>query len=164
MVVGRDLCRWAARRGSKIPLWVAHRDERHRLHVLRDAQQFFHVVFPAQERSWGFVVRSRPSWDRYPPQLRAETICHEFYHQQMQMRDWLMGWTTVYWPAYMVTFAFTGWHGHWAEMQGTHAAGIVDRALHHWTPAREQDRRQHLQSPEVRRQMQKLRRQMEGIK
>ncbi|MHC4812047.1 MAG: hypothetical protein ACYTGW_11645 [Planctomycetota bacterium] len=90
--------------------------------------------FPAQERSWGFVVRSRARWDRFRPGSRAETICHEFYHQQMQMREWLMGWTAIYWPAYLATFPFTGWSGHWAEMQGRHAAGVVDQALSGWRP------------------------------
>jgi hypothetical protein len=50
------------------------------------------------------------------------------------MREWLMGWTAVYWPAYLATFAFTGWSDHWAEMQGRHAAGVVDRALSGWRP------------------------------
>jgi hypothetical protein len=92
--------------------------------------------FPAQERSWGFVVRSKDRWDAAPPRWRAETILHEFYHQHMQMRDWLYGWTLVYWPAYMATFPFTGWNGHWAEMAGEHAAGIVDRGLSGWRPDR----------------------------
>jgi hypothetical protein len=96
--------------------------------------------FPAQERSWGFVVNRKDEWDAYPLRVRVELILHEFYHQHFQMREWLMGWTTVYWPAYMVTFPFTGWDGHWAEMQGTHAAGIVDRGLRHWIPASERDR------------------------
>jgi len=88
--------------------------------------------FPAQERSWGFVVRSKCSWDGYSQRHRVETICHEFYHQHMQMREWLQGWTVVYWPAYLATFPFTGWHGHWAEMRSGHAAGVVDRALADW--------------------------------
>lgn len=88
--------------------------------------------FPAQERSWGFVVRSGADWDSIPPRHRALTILHEFYHQHLQMRRWLLGWTLVYWPAYTVTFPFTGWHGHWAEMAGPHAAGVVDRALRDW--------------------------------
>ena len=88
--------------------------------------------FPAQERSWGFVVDSRSEWRGIPPRRRAATILHEFYHQQMQMRDWLLGWTVIYWPAYMATFPFTGWRGHWAEMGGPHDAGAVDRALRTW--------------------------------
>ncbi|MCA8973484.1 MAG: hypothetical protein KDC98_02125 [Planctomycetes bacterium] len=89
--------------------------------------------FPAQERSWGFVVGSCDRWDDLAPRFRAKTILHELYHQQMQMRDWLQGWTLVYWPAYMMTFPFTGWHDHWAEMGGPHDAGAVDRALSSWS-------------------------------
>jgi len=89
--------------------------------------------FPAQERSWGFIVRSRARWDANRPRRRAVTILHEFYHQHMQMRQWLMGWTIVYWPAYMATFPFTGWSGHWAEMTGPHAAGVVNLALGGWS-------------------------------
>ena len=92
--------------------------------------------FPAQERSWGFIVRNRERWDSFSPQWRAETILHEFYHQHMQMREWLQGWTVVYWPAYLATFPFTGWSGHWAEMASGHAAGVVDRALSGWRPRR----------------------------
>ncbi len=88
--------------------------------------------FPAQERSWGFVVRSRARWDRFPPRYRTVTILHELYHQHMQMRQWLLGWTLVYWPSYLATFPFTGWNGHWAETKGAHAAGAVDRALADW--------------------------------
>jgi len=88
--------------------------------------------FPAQERSWGFIVRSKSRWDGSSPKWRAETILHEFYHQHMQMREWLYGWTIVYWPAYLATFPFTGWSGHWAEMAGDHAAGVVDRGLSSW--------------------------------
>jgi hypothetical protein len=109
--------------------------------------------FPAQERSWGFVARSRSDWNGYPPQLRAETICHEFYHQQMQMREWLMGWTVVYWPAYLTVFPFTGWHGHWAEMASTHAAGIVDRALIDWRPKAAGARGRLIRSGKKRRQL-----------
>jgi len=109
--------------------------------------------FPAQERSWGFVVRSKTRWDGYPPQLRAETICHEFYHQQMQMRDWMMGWTVVYWPAYLSTFPFTGWHGHWAEMSGTRAAGIVDRALLGWESKQAGARKGLIRSAKTRRKL-----------
>jgi hypothetical protein len=88
--------------------------------------------FPAQERSWGFVARSGADWDRLVPRQRAATILHEFYHQHQQMRRWLLGWTCLYWPAYLATFPFTGWHDHWAEMGGPHAAGVVDRALAAW--------------------------------
>lgn len=88
--------------------------------------------FPAQERSWGFVVRTDAKWSSIRPRFRAETILHELYHQHMQMRDWLLGWSTVYWPAYLSVFPFTGWHDHWAEMGGPHDAGIVDRALRTW--------------------------------
>ena len=95
-------------------------------------QWTFGTHFPAQERSWGFVVDTREEWNARNPRFRAETILHELYHQHMQMRDWLLGWTTVYWPAYMATFPFTGWHGHWAEMGGPHDAGAVDRALRTW--------------------------------
>lgn len=91
------------------------------------------VDFPAQERSWGFVVRSGARWDHLTPRQRATTILHEFYHQHMQMRRWLLGWTTVYWPAYMTTFPFSGWRDHWAEMGGPHAAGVVERALAAWS-------------------------------
>ncbi|MBP8299375.1 MAG: hypothetical protein KA020_03340 [Planctomycetes bacterium] len=96
-------------------------------------QWSFGTDFPAQERSWGFVVRSGAHWDKLQPRQRALTILHEFYHQHMQMRQWLLGWTLVYWPAYQVTFPFTGWHDHWAEMGGPHAAGVVDRALGAWS-------------------------------
>lgn len=98
------------------------------------AQRAVGTRFPAQERSWGFVVDSKARWHGYALRFRVETICHEFYHQHMQMREWLMGWTTIYWPAYLATFPFTGWHGHWAELQGTRAAGVVDRALRDWKP------------------------------
>jgi hypothetical protein len=96
-------------------------------------QWSFGTDFPAQERSWGFVVRSGEHWDELQPRQRAVTILHEFYHQHMQMRRWMLGWTLVYWPAYQVTFPFTGWHDHWAEMGGPHAAGVVDRALAAWS-------------------------------
>jgi len=89
--------------------------------------------FPAQERSWGFVVQSDAQWSGRKPRHRAATILHELYHQHMQMRDWLLGWSMVYWPAYMTVFPFTGWHDHWAEMGGPHDAGIVNRALRTWT-------------------------------
>ncbi len=114
--------------------------------------------FSAQERSWGFVVHSKASWDKYPPQLRAETICHEFYHQQMQMREWFMGWTVAYWPAYMATFPFTGWHGHWAEMDGTRAAGIVDRALLGFESKQAGARKGIIHSGKTRRQLERIRR------
>lgn len=95
-------------------------------------QWTFGTDFAAQERSWGFVVGSCAQWDAIRPRLRAATILHELYHQHMQMRRWLCGWTLVYWPAYHATFAFTGWQDHWAEMGGPHAAGAVDRALAGW--------------------------------
>ncbi|MCA8953478.1 MAG: hypothetical protein KDE27_28455 [Planctomycetes bacterium] len=95
-------------------------------------QWTFDTDFPAQERSWGFVVRSVARWDAMRPRQRTATILHELYHQHMQMRQWLLGWTAIYWPAYQITFPFTGWSGHWAEMAGPHAAGVVDRALAGW--------------------------------
>lgn len=61
-------------------------------------QWSFGTDFPAQERSWGFVVRSGEHWDELQPRQRAVTILHEFYHQHMQMRRWMLGWTLVYWP------------------------------------------------------------------
>lgn len=88
--------------------------------------------FPAQERSWGFIVRDRSRWNSLWERQRAKTILHEFYHQEMQMRRQFLGWTTLYWPAYMATFPFIGWDGHWAEMNGPNAAGAVDRALANW--------------------------------
>lgn len=88
--------------------------------------------FPAQERSWGFVVNSGTRWSNIRSRIRAKTILHELYHQHMQMRDWLFGWSTIYWPAYLAVFPFTGWRGHWAEMGGPHDAGIVNRALRTW--------------------------------
>lgn len=99
-------------------------------------QSLFGMNFPAQERSWGFVVRTRGDWNSIPDQHRAGTILHELYHQQMQMREVFLGWTTVYWPAYNVTFPFTGWYGHWAEMESSICAGAVDRGLSGWEPAR----------------------------
>ena len=47
LVVGRNLRCRATRGETEIPLRVTHGDERHGLHVLWDAQQFFNVVFPA---------------------------------------------------------------------------------------------------------------------
>lgn len=117
------------------------------------AQSVAGTDFPAQERSWGFVVRNRSRWDDHPPQYRAETICHEFYHQHMQMREWLMGWTVVYWPAYLAVFPFTGWRGHWAEMAGTRAAGVVDRALADWRPKQADPRNRVIQSGKERRKL-----------
>ena len=66
------------------------------------------------------------------PRFRAKTILHELYHQHMQMRQWMQGWTLVYWPAYMSTYPFTGWYAHWAEGKGRRGAGVVDRALKEW--------------------------------
>ena len=88
--------------------------------------------FVAQERSWGFVVGTESGWLAHASRFRAMTILHELYHQHMQMRGWLLGWTLVYWPAYNLTFPFTGWRDHWAEMGGPHDAGAVDRALRTW--------------------------------
>lgn len=85
-----------------------------------------------QERSWGFVVRDASDWAHAPTRFTTKTVLHEFYHQQMQMRAWMQGWTTVYWPSYMATYPFTGWYGHWAEMKGRRGAGAVNRALVRW--------------------------------
>ena len=112
--------------------------------------------FPAQERSWGFLVDSLDGWEDHARQTRVEIILHEFQHQHMQMREWMLGWTLVYWPSYMAAFPFTGWEGHWAEMQGPHAAGIVDRALDYWVPTNAADRRSNLQSGDTRRQLRDL--------
>lgn len=112
--------------------------------------------FPAQERSWGFIVDSLDAWEAHARQTRVELILHEFQHQHMQMREWMLGWTLVYWPSYMATFPFTGWHGHWAEMAGEHAAGIVDRGLDYWVPTNRADRRANLQPGEARRQLRDL--------
>ena len=94
--------------------------------------------FVAQERSWGFVVGTEADWLEHDARFRAMTILHELYHQHMQMREWLLGWTAAYWPAYNLTFPFTGWDDHWAEMGGPHDAGAVNRALRTWVrrPAR----------------------------
>ena len=59
-------------------------------------------------------------------------MLHEFYHQFMQMRVWMQGWTLVYWPAYMATYPFTGWYDHWAEGKGHRGACAVDRGLVPW--------------------------------
>lgn len=106
-----------------------------RSNVLWDwLQQAVGTRFPAQERSWGFVVKSREEWNAFSATWRAETILHEFYHQHEQMRVWLKGWTVVYWPAYLATFPFTGWNDHWAERNGPHAAGVVEQACRSWQP------------------------------
>ena len=88
--------------------------------------------FPAQERSWGFCVGTRAAWDAHDPRWRTVILLHELYHQHFQMREWFLGWNPVYWPAYMVTFVFTGWDGHWAEMRGGRSAGVVNRGLRAW--------------------------------
>ncbi len=95
-------------------------------------QSLFGTNFPAQERSWGFIVRTAPQWYSRNARWRASTILHELYHQHAQMREWLLGWNPIYWPAYMGTFMFTGWNEHWAEMRGAHSAGVVDRGLRAW--------------------------------
>lgn len=95
-------------------------------------QEMAGTTFAAQERSWGFVVDSDTQWSKIEPRLRAKTILHELYHQHMQMREWLLGWSMIYWPAYITVYPFTGWRGHWAEMGGPHDAGIVNRALRTW--------------------------------
>ena len=63
------------------------------------------------------------------------TTIHEFYHQEQQMRRWFRGWTVAYWPAYAWSFALHGWNGHWAEVEGGNAAGVVDRGLRKWQAA-----------------------------
>lgn len=94
--------------------------------------------FLAQERSWGFVVGSRTQWNRHSDTQRAATTIHEFYHQEQQMRRLFRGWNIFYWPAYAWSFTFHGWNGHWAEVEGGHAAGVVDRGLREWrAPVRE---------------------------
>ncbi|MEM7235376.1 MAG: hypothetical protein AAF517_24605, partial [Planctomycetota bacterium] len=89
--------------------------------------------YSAQERSWGFVVPDRNRWDRRSQKSRVGTVLHEFYHQEEQMRRLFRGWTTAYWPAYGWSFFRHGWNGHWAEVQGPHAASVVDRGLRGWT-------------------------------
>ncbi len=90
--------------------------------------------FNVQERSWGFVVASRSRWDQRGPRRRAITILHELYHQHMQMRRRFVGWSLAYWIAYDAAYPFTGWDGHWAEVEGPHAAFAVNAALRDWTP------------------------------
>ena len=90
--------------------------------------------FPAQERSWGFITRSAKEWEQFPKRFRAATILHELYHQHSQMREMWWSWTSLYWPAYNVTFIFTGWDGHWAEAKGYGDASAVDRGLSGWRP------------------------------
>ncbi|MFN0058561.1 MAG: hypothetical protein ACKVX7_08920 [Planctomycetota bacterium] len=90
--------------------------------------------FVAQERSWGFVVDSRATWDARPDRTRTVTILHELFHQHAQMRERFHGWTAIYWPSYIATFLFTGWDEHWAET-GSNGATRVDEGLRTWPGA-----------------------------
>ncbi|MEM7164712.1 MAG: hypothetical protein AAF581_04570 [Planctomycetota bacterium] len=95
-------------------------------------QKLLGMHFSAQERSWGFITRSAKQWEQMPKRARAKTTLHELYHQHQQMRETWWGWTSLYWPAYNVTFLFTGWDGHWAETKGYGDASAVDRGLKGW--------------------------------
>ena len=88
--------------------------------------------FVAQERSWGFVVPSVGEWNDRSDRQRTLTTMHEFWHQQKQMRDMFLGWTTLYWPAYLASFLRHGWYGHWAET-GPSGAQKVEQALREWS-------------------------------
>ena len=90
--------------------------------------------FIAQERSWGMVVANRDRWYRHSDKQRAITIIHEFYHQHPQLRRHFMGWTTLYWPLYGISFLSHGWWEHWAEVESDIAAYIVDHGLKNWQP------------------------------
>ncbi len=88
--------------------------------------------FGAQERSWGFVVRTKAAWDERSRYRRAVTILHELCHQEQQMRQVFVGWNFAYWPAYMAPFPFTGHEGHWAEGGSALGANAVNRGLTRW--------------------------------
>lgn len=88
--------------------------------------------YEAQERSWGFVVRTKADWDARPDYRRAITILHELCHQEAQMRQAFLGWNILYWPAYMAPFPFTGHTGHWAEGGSSLGANAVEKGLTRW--------------------------------
>jgi len=86
--------------------------------------------YVAQERTWGLVVPDPERWERMEERERAVTVVHEFYHQHLQLREGLLGWSTAYWPAYGASYAFAGYDRHWAEA-GT-GAKTIERALRGW--------------------------------
>ncbi len=93
----------------------------------------------AQERLWGFVVGDAEAWEARSARHRTVAILHEMYHQQFQLRDRFLGWTTAYWPAYGISYARHGWYGTWAETGPGIGAGIVDGALRSWRMPRLED-------------------------
>ncbi len=98
------------------------------------AQRLAGMNYAAQERTWGFIVPSKADWDRKPATQRVKTLLHEFVHQDTQLHELFLGWSLLYWPAYLTTFPFSGWTDHWAELGGTYGAGVINRALYGWQP------------------------------